>query len=283
MRTILSLLVSLSFAAAACSSGPNGGPASVGTLPDGGSDMPPSASTAPGDTTEPGGPVFLSFGLSAGSIDENGTFTVSAVLSDPDGTSDLAGGSLVDVASGRVLGAFGTGAQKGGYQVQVTWGALNEAFPIDFAKGASPARAVTARFFDQKGHVAEKSETIKLRCSKAELGACGGKCLDVSADDDNCSACGKKCDEYLTCSAGACHGSQTTCTACLGNAKSTTCKAEIDACLGSQACIDLDDCVQGCSSVMCKNTCQTTHAAGAAQYNAAISCRTAACGSACTF
>lgn len=47
------------------------------------------------------------------------------------------------------------------------------------------------------GGVVEPSQTCALQ-------TCGGRCVDVAKDQENCGACGHRCDESRSCQAGVC-------------------------------------------------------------------------------
>ncbi|NUP13985.1 MAG: hypothetical protein HOW73_48745 [Polyangiaceae bacterium] len=156
-----------------------------------------------GDVSTPGGPVFLSFGTDVtqidGLYDGQSTVRFTAVLTDPDGVDDLIGGSLID-ASGAPYGAFATSGQEGAYEMSLTWDQVNGVSPIDIDPGAASAsRTFTAQFFDESGHVAEKTITLQLSCGSngacdGECGRvrCGGQCTSLGSEE-NCTACGDDC------------------------------------------------------------------------------------------
>ncbi len=129
-------------------------------------------------TTEPGGPVFLSFGSNQLAMTETSPdLILSAVLTDPDGVDDLVGGSLVDLGTGATYGTFATSAQEGAYSITVSWDALDGVDQIETSEAALQiARQLEARFFDQAGHLASQTISIDLGCARAGDWREGGVC-----------------------------------------------------------------------------------------------------------
>jgi hypothetical protein len=197
----------------ACSGGPGGSGPTGAPLPTepgkSGDDTNGGGQPSTGEPGHPDGPRFLTLASSATTIEPGDTFVVTAVMTDPDGLEDLAGGALVD-ESGSTFGAFGTGTQKGGYQIDLSWSSLDKAKRINFAQGAQGKRTLKAQFFDSAGHLSEKTIDIGLSCSGKA--ACDGACVDTTNDADNCGTCGTTCSsasgepgyEKRFCHAGKC-------------------------------------------------------------------------------
>ncbi len=161
------------------------------------------ADTSTGSTPS-GGPTFLSFGTNVTSITEPESLTFTAVVSHPQGSDALAGGSLVSPDGAIQYGPFGTGgAQKGAYSVTLSWSAINQAKTIEFAK--EDKREFIAQFFDTQGRKATKTVTIRLHCNGAQ--ACHGSCdIDFQNDRHDCGSCGHDCGS-LYCFGGRCRSS----------------------------------------------------------------------------
>jgi hypothetical protein len=170
----------------ACSCGVGGG---------GGNTM-----VGPGDMTAPGGPSFLSFGTNVTTLKQNETVIFSAVVTHPEGLDHIAGGTLTDASGAIQYGAFGSGTQKGGYSIELSWGEINQSEPINFA--SSDQRAFVAQFFDTDGRRSTKSITLTLSCDGKA--ACNGVCTDVTSDINNCGSCGNVCPTAQKCNAGVC-------------------------------------------------------------------------------
>lgn len=128
--------------------------------PDGGTTM-----------TEPGGPIFLSFGTNLTTLRDAASdrLVVSAVLTDPEGVDDIIGGSLYIEGTTATLGTFATASQEGAYTIELTWTQLltpvannlpgwGEDFPL----------TIRAEFFDQAGHKATKTATVTFACETTD-------------------------------------------------------------------------------------------------------------------
>jgi hypothetical protein len=170
--------------------GGTGGTTGSGGKSTGGTGGTTGSSTATTSTTKANSPpVILSFGTNVASITQGEQVQLTAVVTDPDGIDE----------NGATYGAFATTAQEGAYQFSLSWDQLNQVTTIDFAAGATPQRTVKAQFFDQAGHMAEKTATITLTC-KGEA-ACAGVCVNLLTDTKNCGSCGHACG---TCDNGKC-------------------------------------------------------------------------------
>lgn len=154
----------------------------------------------PGDTTAPGGPSFLSFGTNVTTLKQGDSVIFSAVVTHPSGLDHIAGGTLTDASGAIQYGAFGSGTQKGGYQVALSWAEINQSDPINFV--TSDQRAFVAQFFDTDGRRSTKSITLTLSCDGKA--ACDGVCTDVTSDVKNCGTCGTVCSSTQKCNSGVC-------------------------------------------------------------------------------
>ena len=170
-------LISLCAVAIGCSGGSESGPDTPGTTVDA------------GVIAAPGSPVFLSLGTNVTSLTEGESITFTAVLTDPDGVSDVIGGSLIS-ESGATYGAFSTSGQEGSYSLSVSWGDIHQVNEITF--NGSDDRLFKAQFFDQAGNEAVKTINIELECD--EQSACDGACTDLTTDLDHCGECNNECD-----------------------------------------------------------------------------------------
>ncbi len=164
------------------------------TLPDAG--MPP-PDAGPAD---PAAPRIVSLTATPATITVGGSAVVAATVSDTNGLSDLAGGTLVDGASGQQLGSFGATGGQGSFAVTVTWSALNAVTPIDSPTG-STSRWLTATFSNLEGHRASQSVELGLSCGVAAGGRalCSGQCVDLSSDRANCGHCGVTVPPSASC------------------------------------------------------------------------------------
>jgi hypothetical protein len=147
------------------------------------------------------GPRILSLSTNTKTLDERAMLVVTAVVTDPDGVDDLIGGALVEADGDGTYGAFATSAAEGAYELRLPWGDMNRVKAID-APVEGAARTFRARFYDVAGHTAEEMFTVTLKCSRADLGVCGGDCTDLRNDPDNCGMCGAKIPDGAQCNDG---------------------------------------------------------------------------------
>jgi hypothetical protein len=189
-------------ALAACNTSGNGNKASVdgGTAHDG--SVSHDGSVDAGGTTTPGGPEFLSFGTNITTMTETDTVTFVAVLTDPQGLSNLVGGHLTDPTGQIQFGAF-TATNQGSYSLSLTWSQIYEATNFQFV-GQGPIKFI-AEFFDVQGRNTTKDATLTLACEAATWGTCGGTCYDFANDSSHCGGCGTCASvSGTTCQSGAC-------------------------------------------------------------------------------
>ena len=177
----------------------------VGGMADGGGpSAKPDGSVPDGGTTTAGGPIFLSFGTDVTSMSAYDSVTFTTVVSHPDGTDALAGGSLVSQDGTIQYGPFGTGgAQKGAYSLTLSWWQLNKVKSIDFT--TEEKRTFVAEFFDTKGRKSTKTVTIRLHCNGK--GACSGTCgINLKTDMEHCGTCAHACAATADeCFEGTCY------------------------------------------------------------------------------
>ena len=198
--------VALSLVVAACS----GGGASSSSPADGGSGLPdetsdPDAATDDGGTRADGSsaksPVFLSMSTDTKTLPEGGSVTFVAVLTDPDGLDDIAGGTLKSPAGDVTYGGFTSGAKKGSFTLALTWNDIHKSQPIEFVNHGT--RDFAAEFFDAEGNRATRTLSLTFDCGKQGGSACGGACTDVSSSKTDCGRCGHACS-LGRCSQSAC-------------------------------------------------------------------------------
>lgn len=101
-----------------------------------------------GGTMTPGGPEFLSFGTNITTMSETDTVTFVAVLTDPQGLTNLVGGHLTDPTGQIQFGAF-IATTQGSYSLSLTWPQIYEATNFQFV-GQGPIEFI-AEFFDVQG------------------------------------------------------------------------------------------------------------------------------------
>lgn len=160
-----------------------------------------STATTASETTaaEPGAPFFISFSTNVGQITESESVVFTAILSDPDGFDDIAGGTLFTEDGAFSYGPFVSAGQEGTYSITVSWAEIDQVAAIDF-ENFELDRVFRAEFFDKDGNKVAQDTTITLRCDGG--GACDGVCKDLQNDGANCGACGKVCEGG--CGGGEC-------------------------------------------------------------------------------
>jgi hypothetical protein len=177
-----------------------------------------------------GAPPVVTELYASGAVTDSGSAVVTARVSDPDGTGDIAGGLLRDATTHAVLTSF-TGA-VGTYTASLSW-SLIPASRLTFGPSGA-TYAVEAVFEDRDSNQASRTSSLTLACGDAGYSACSGDCLNLTSDSQNCGSCGRGVPEGGYCSDGTptCDSSYTNC----GN-----------------ECAYLEDSVQHCGA--CNNNC----------------------------
>ena len=115
----------------------------------------------------------------------------TAILSDPDGFDDIAGGALFTEEGDFSYGAFVSAGQEGTYSISVSWTEIDQVAGIDF-ENFDQDRVFRAEFFDKDGNKVTQDTAITLHCEGG--GACAGSCKNFQLDDMNCGGCGVACE-----------------------------------------------------------------------------------------
>ncbi len=147
------------------------------------------------------GPTIVRFNTNVTSITEGFGVRFTAVVTDPDGFDNIAGGTLSDPVSGAFYGPFVTSAGEGTYSLDVTWDEIHRVRSIDFE--GEETRTFVAELFDNDGNEVSASTGIRLFCPDAPSGACDGVCRSFDSLTD-CGGCGIACDAGGSCVDGAC-------------------------------------------------------------------------------
>lgn len=150
-------------------------------------------------TSAEGAPFFISFSTNVGQITEGESVVFTAVVSDPDGFNDIAGGTLFTQDGAFSYGPFVSAGQEGTYSITVSWADVDQVEAIEF-EDFSLDRVFRAEFFDMDGHKVSQDTTIALQCDGG--GACSGSCKDLQTDAANCGGCGFVCEGG--CDAASC-------------------------------------------------------------------------------
>ncbi len=149
-------------------------------------------STEPTATSSPGanGPQFISLKSNVTKLTSGQSVIFTAIVTDPDGLDDIAGGALSSEDGAIGYGPFMAAGQEGTYTIEVTWDAMHQAEPIEFVQ-SELARTFRVDFYDQAAHEATKTVELTLFCMAGS--ACDGVCVDVGIDGENCGQCGRIC------------------------------------------------------------------------------------------
>lgn len=145
-----------------------------------------SADTADSRANAP--PDIVRASAGGGTITQDETVTVTVEVQDPDGSTDVAGGVLLDGA-GHELGAFERVDAGDRWEAAVAWWDLHAIDDISFVGGEQ--RTLVIRFTDLAAHLVETELTLSLTCEEGD--ACSGICVGLDFDAENCGSCGRTC------------------------------------------------------------------------------------------
>jgi len=141
------------------------------------------------------GPVIIDLSSNITELGPESVVRITAIVTDPDGIRDVIGGSLTNEADTVTYGALATESQEGAYTLELSWGEINVAEPIDFT--GSMSRTFVASFFDTAGHQTSANIELGFSC-QFEDGACGGVCMYLQSFNA-CGACDVQCEGFESC------------------------------------------------------------------------------------
>lgn len=178
-------------------SDPSGDTSEPGDSSDSTDPTPTGDSVESSDTTPvEGAPVIVSLQTNVTKITAGESVLFTAVLTDPDGLDDIAGGTLSDQSGMIGFGPFVAAGQEGTFSISLSWDAVHQADPIEF-EGMDLVRVFRAEFYDQAANKVSQDVNLMLTC--AEGSACDGVCTDITTDTNHCGGCGAACE-------GGCQG-----------------------------------------------------------------------------
>jgi hypothetical protein len=151
------------------------------------------AASCGGDpATDPDAPAIAAFTSSVSTLYESGMVTFSATVTDPQGPSDIVGGTLTD--GGTVSYGMFAQASPGTYSLAIDWATFQDVQPIN-GDVDGESREVTAKFVDLAGHAGTATLTVTLACrsSGAKEAPCDGVCTPVETDPFNCGGRNLEC------------------------------------------------------------------------------------------
>jgi hypothetical protein len=150
----------------------------------------PDASTG-SDAASDTAPKIVSLSSTVSSITAGGSFTIVAVVTEPTGLSNLAGGKLTSDDGTVTYGAF-VAVSPGTYSLTITWDQVNAGQPINFVgKVTSSFRAT---FYDTTGASTSQAMPVMLYCGAGADpdAACAGRCTRLDSTTE-CGACNAQC------------------------------------------------------------------------------------------
>jgi len=173
-------------------SDPSGDTSEPGDSSDSTDPTPTGDSVESSDTTPvEGAPVIVSLQTNVTKITAGESVLFTAVLTDPDGLDDIAGGTLSDQSGMIGFGPFVAAGQEGTFSISLSWDAVHQADPIEF-EGMDLVRVFRAEFYDQAANKVSKDVNMTLTC--AEGSACDGLCTDLMTTAEHCGSCAGVCD-----------------------------------------------------------------------------------------
>ena len=146
-----------------------------------------------------GAPVIVSLQTNVTKITAGESVLFTAVLTDPDGFDDIAGGTLSDQTGTIGFGPFVAAGQEGTFSISLSWDAVHQADPIEF-EGMDLVRVFRAEFYDQAANKVSKDVNLMLTC--VEGSACDGVCTDLMTTAGHCGSCARACGDE--CQEGSC-------------------------------------------------------------------------------
>lgn len=185
-------------------------------------------------------PAIVSVQASPGTLGPGQTATVTVVVSDENGTADIALGVISNANTGVSYGSFTPGAVHDSVTAEFTtnlsWDGMNAVEPISWDEGLQ-GRQFTITFSDQVGQEASDQLDLYFECDPSDWTGCSGVCVDLLHDEDNCFMCGDACDDGDTCVHGSCEA-----------AVATTCRYLNDPTKTCEDLCNLDGflCIEGC-------------------------------------
>jgi hypothetical protein len=201
----------------------------------------PQDASAPGDagalppdpSSSPDAPRVLTLTMSPLVLRPAAPVTIGAIVSDPQGLADVAGGTLGEVDK-NVLGVFDApaGSGSGAFTFALTWEKVNAEGVLEFGPEGLK-RTYRATFFDAAGHTTSRDFQVTIECDsyglEARNGVCDERCVDTGDCQDwatrrNVTGGNVTCRDRL-CMAGVMAASPTACGAACGDRELACIKA----------------------------------------------------------
>lgn len=145
-----------------------------------------------GGSTSADAPKILSISTNLNTLHENEQLVITAVVTDPDGISDVIGGKLSTADEAFAYGAFAIDASEGAYSASLSWASIHATEAINTEMDMAISRTFRATFFDADGNSTYRDVTISLQCREDETASCDGKCESMNSYT-YCGSCDHKC------------------------------------------------------------------------------------------
>jgi hypothetical protein len=146
-------------------------------------------------------PSIASVTLTPTAMGPGVTVTIDAVVTDPDGDADIAGGTLYPKgASTGAIATFARAKSAGHFTATADGVAFDAAAPLTLAPGESVNRDFTVRFVDREGAPAAKDVTLAFEGGTS--GICRG--ASVASFWRDCTSCSVSCPSGTECAGNAC-------------------------------------------------------------------------------
>lgn len=158
--------------------------------------------------TAPEAPVVESVKVSAPTITQGESVTVSVVISDVDGLATITGGNVRGPGD-EVIAPF---VQRGDgeYDIELSWLEIHQAIGIQF-EAESLDLGLQIVFFDTGNQTGRAALPLTATCGGGSNYACGGLCLDAGTSFSHCGACDSECGKGEECFAGTCASDWSAC------------------------------------------------------------------------
>lgn len=140
-------------------------------------------------------PVILALSASPAVLTGTGSVLIVAIVTDPDGISDVIGGTIAS-PEGTVYGALASSAEEGAYELELSWADLNTFVEINIDPNQAEEREFEVTLFDQAGASVTDSVSVTLESFFDDYAVCAGASVSLLSDA-NCGVCGFSCLDDL--------------------------------------------------------------------------------------
>ncbi len=154
-------------------------------------------------SSSPDSPRILSLTVSPPALKPDASVVIGAIVSDPQGIADVAGGTFAQVG-GNDLGVFAGTVGSGAFTYALSWDLAHAIDPLNFP-GDARQRDYRATFYDAKGNTTEKIVAIRFDCDPPGAPIRNGTCDEACAQMAECQDwAARKGGVTATCRDGFC-------------------------------------------------------------------------------